>query len=530
MKYSLLLFFTFLLPFSGKTCTNILVTKGASENGSTFLYYSNDGEWLYHLNTTPAADYAAGDSLTYTSMSGIEYKIAQVPHTYAIVGFQMNEHQLAIGETTFMGREELWDKDLPLKYWELMQLALLRAKTAREAISVMTSLAETYGYGSEGESFSIADPNEAWLLEMIGTGGAGGAVWVAMRVPDGMMTAHANHARIGAFPLDDPENCLYSANIKQLAIDKGYYDPKQGLPFRYNDAYDVPTPDHLKYTETRVWSIFNRAAPSLHLSPDYHRGVAGAEPYPLFITPDTKLSLTDVFSLARDHYEGTPFDMTKGPEAGPFGNPNRIRPLSWTIDSVEYSWERAISIYNTAFSFVAQMRNYLPNEVGGLMWFGVDDTYTTCYFPVYCCANQISPPFSTGDINHYSRESAWWTFNLAANYANTRYQEVVVDIKQKQHELERLLIQQQDSVEQKAISLPKDQRIELLNRYSVEMGQMVHQSWVDLTDFIITKYNDGYIKDENHRIQTKGYSEEWLRFIRDQNPEKHRIKGVIKEL
>lgn len=529
MKY-LLFFLFFSIQIAAFSCTNILVTKGASADGSTFLYYSNDGEWLYHLNTTPAADHPEGDSITYTSMSGIAYKVHQVPHTYGIVGFQINEHQLAIGETTFMGREELWDKDLPLKYWELMELALLRAKTAREAIDVMTSLAETYGYGSEGESFSIADPNEAWLLEMIGTGGKGGAVWVAQRVPDGMMTAHANHARIGEFPLNDPENCLYSSNIINLAIEKGFFDPSMGLPFRFNDVYDLPTPDHLKYTESRVWSIFNRAAPSLGLSLDYCRGIENATPYPLFIKPDHQLSLQDVFGLARDHYEGTPIDMTQGSEAGPFGNPNRIRPLSWTLDSLEYSWERAISTYNTAFSFVAQLRDFLPNEIGGLIWFGVDDSYTTCYFPVYCCVTAISDPFRTGDINHYSRESAWWAFNLAANYANTRYQDIVVDIQLKQNQLENLMVVKQDSVEKEALKLTKEQRISFLTNYSAKTGEWVHQQWLDLGDFIITKYNDGYIKDENNRIQTKGYSEAWLRFVRDQDPDKHLIKGTTKEL
>lgn len=510
-------------PLTGYSCTNLLVTKGASTDSATYLVYLNDGEWLYHLNQTDAKDHNTNDSLIYTSMSGKKFMIHQIAHTYAIIGFQMNEHQLAIGETTFLGRENLWDKDLPLKYWDLMRLALLRAKTAREAIDVITSLVEIYGYGSEGESFSIADPNEAWILEMIGTGGVGDAVWVATKVPDGMIAAHANHARIGEFPLDDLENCIYSKNIISFAIEKGYYDPNSGLPFHFNNAYDPPSPEHLKYTESRVWSIYNRAAPSLGLSSDYHRGKQGTQRYPLFIKPDNKLSLQDVFSLVRDHYEGTEIDMTKGHEAGPFGNPNRIRPLSWEVDSVKYSWERAISTYNTAFSYVAQLRNYLPDEIGGIAWFGVDDTYTTCYFPIYCSVTEISNPFAIGDINSYSRESAWWAFNFAANYANTRYSYIVKDIQSEQKIIEDLFVYQQDSVENIALSLTGAERISFLTNYSDLMGQLVHKRWVALGDRIVTKYNDGYIKDENNRIKTKGYPKEWLEFIIEQDGEKNKI-------
>jgi dipeptidase len=404
-----------------------------------------------------------------------------------------------------------------------MRLALLRAKTAREAIEVMTSLVETYGYGSEGESFSIADPNEAWLLEMIGTGGKGNAVWVARRVPDGYITAHANHARIGEFPLDDPDNCLYSENVISLAIEKGFYDPDSGEPFRFNDAYDPPSPEHLKYTETRVWSIFRRATPSQEFSPDYHRGKAGAKRYPLFIKPDKKLALQDVFALVRDHYEGTAFDMTKGMTAGGFGNPNRPRPLSWEIDSVKYSWERPVSTYNTAFSFVAQMRNYLPDAIGGIAWFGVDDTYTNCYFPIYCNNTEISEPFTKGDIRHYSRESAWWAFNFAANFAKVRYQDMVQDIRKVQTELENLFVEQQAVIEKDALSLEGADRIALLTNYSNRMGELVHEKWVELGDALVTKYNDGYVKDSAGRVRAKGYPMEWLEQIVEQEPEKYRI-------
>ncbi len=513
------------ITFTGYACTNLLVTSGASADSSTYLVYISDGEWLYHLNQTPAKDHNISDSLTYKSLNGQEFKIHQVAHTNAIIGFHMNEYQLAIGETTFLGRKELWDKDMPLKYWELMRLALLRAKTAREAIEVITSLAETYGYGSEGESFSIADPNEAWIMDMIGTGGDGGAVWVARKVPDGMIAAHANHSRIGEFPLDDPENCLYSKNVISFAIDNGYYDPSSGEPFRFNNVYDPPSAEHLKYTETRVWSIYNRAAPSLKLPIDYHRGIENAKPYPLFITPENKLDLQDVFALIRDHYEGTPMDMTKGIQAGPFGNPNRVPPLTWENDSVKYSWERPISNVNTCYSFVAQLRNYLPNEIGGIIWFGVDNTYTSCYFPVYCSVTDISLPYKTGDINHYSRESAWWAFNFVSNFANIRYSDMIIDIITVQQEMENTFVAQQDSIESMALTLPFNERISFLTDYSSRMGEDLHSKWVELGDFLITKYNDGYVKDSNKAIHTKAYPDEWLEKITEIEGDKHKIEN-----
>ncbi|MCF6359092.1 MAG: C69 family dipeptidase, partial [Draconibacterium sp.] len=428
--------------------------------------------------------------------------------------------QLALGETTFEGRKELWDKNLPIKYWDLMGLTLQRAKTAREAIKVMTSLVEEYGYGSEGESFSIADPNEAWLLEMIGTGGKGGAVWVAIRIPDGTISAHANHSRIGTFPLNDPENCIYSKNVIELAIEKGYYSKNSAEPFRFNNTYNPPSPAHLKYTETRVWSIFRRAAPSQNFSSDYHRGYPNAERYPLYIKPDKKLDLIDVFSLIRDHYEGTDFDMTKGVSAGPFGNPNRVRPLEWTENGEKYSWERPVSTPQTAYSYVAQLRSFMPNNFA-LAWFSFDDTYTNCYFPFYISSTEIPESYTTGDINHFNRESMWWAFNFVSNFANICYQPMVNDVKIVQQKLENLFIEQQDSVEQLALKATKEERIKELTNFSHSSGNLVHKEWIKLGDFLVMKYNDGYEKDEKGRIRSKGYSEEWLKKVANREGEKY---------
>ncbi len=522
-----LIFYLLILLFSineSFSCTNFIVTKGASADGSTMLVYTNDGEWLYHLNLTEAANYPDGTYIKYGNDS-----ISQASHTNKVIGFQMNEYQVAIGETTFTGREELWDKSKPLKYWHLMHLALERAKTAREAIDVITGLVEKYGYGSEGESFSIIDPDEAWILEMIGTGGEGGAVWVARKIPDGYISAHANMARIGEFPLDDPENCIYSENVISFAVKKGYFNPDKEIPFQFNNIYNPPSPDRLKYCETRVWSLFSRAAPSLHLSTDYCRGVEGAERYPLWVKPDKKLALHDVFDLIRDHYEGTEFDMTKGIAAGPFGSPFRCRPLFWETDSAKYSWERPISTYNTAFSFVAQARNYLPDGVGGVVWFGVDETYTTCYVPLYCGITKIPEPFTKGDMNKFSWDSMWWVFNFVSNYTNLRYSYMIKDLQKVQSELENKFISEQDSIVSLVKDLYPEHQSQILTEYSINAAELVHKRWIELGEHLITKYNDGYIKnDKGHPVQV-GYPEEWKKEVIESDPEKYRIPDWNKE-
>lgn len=523
----LILAMVILVPITIFPCTNLIVTKGASSDGSSFLVYTNDGEWLYRLSNKPAQDHQPGDSLTFRSgRNNVEGKIHQVPHTYAVIGFQMNEHQLAVGETTFTGREELWNHTKFLQYWHLMSLALERAKTAREGVEVITSLAEQYGYGSEGESFSLVDPNEAWILEMVGTGDGGeGAVWVAVKIPDGCISAHANMARIGEFPLDDPENCMYSDNVISFAVEKGYYDPDSGEPFRFNEVYNPPSPDRLKYCESRVWSLFTRAAPSRDFSPDYHRGIKGAERYPLWIRPDKKIALQDVMALVRDHYEGTPWDMTEGLDAGPFGNPNRWRPLYWDdTTGTRYSWERPISTYNTAFSFIGQMRDWLPDELGGICWFGVDDTYFTCYVPIFVGAISVPEPFTVGDIRNFSPESMWWAFNLVSNYANLRYDMMVKDMQQIQSKLESEMIAQQDSITKTALSINATHtRKQFLTGYSDYWGEKVHQEWIALGEYLITKYNDGYVKDENQRIQEVGYPDDWKNQMNDLQNDKFRI-------
>ena len=510
-----------------QACTNFMVTRGASADSSVMITYTCDGEFHPRLDDEPAADHQPGDSLELKDWSGkIRGKVAQAPHTYAVLDL-MNERQLAFGETTFGGREDLMNPNGLLHYWDLMKLTLQRAKTAREAVNVIAGLVAEYGYRSEGESFSIADPREVWYMEIVGTGPGGkGAVWVALRVPDGYVCAHANKARIGEFPLNDLENCLYSENAISFAVEKGYYNPKSGKPFRFCDAYCPPNPKNLRYAETRVWSIFRRCAPSLNLSPDCHRGVEGARPYPLWIKPDQKLALADVMSIMRDHYEGTDYNMTKGVDAGPFASPNHWRPMDWQVDSVEYVWERAISTPQTGFSFISQSRDWLPDPIGGVYWYGVDDTYFTCWVPLYCGINSLPRAFTTGNLRQFTWESAWWVFNFVANYANLKYSFMKEDIIKVRDELENGFLAMQPVVEKTAVGLEK-QDTTLLKRYltdySVNHAEEVVRRYRELGEFLICKYNDGYVKDENGRPQEVGYPEEWLREVVRLRPDQFRV-------
>jgi dipeptidase len=523
-------FLTILLvinPWADDNCSSFLVTKGASKDGSVMITYTCDGEFHPHLEYIPAQDHEPGETIKVRGREDkIRGEVKQVAHTYAVVGL-MNEHQLAIGETTFGGRSELRNPEGLLHYFLLMEIALQRAKTAREAIKVMAELVKEYGYGSTGESFSIADPNEAWIMEMIGPGPGGkGAHWVALRIPDGYICAHANMSRIGEFPIDDTDNCLYSTNVISFAEQKGYYDKKSGKPFSFRYAYDPPKPSSLRTCAARVWSMFRRCAPSMNLSPDFQRGVEGTKPYPLWIKPDNKLALQDVMQVMRDHYEGTPFDMTKGVDAGPFGSPLRCRGLTWEVDGTKYSWERPISTQQTAFSFISQSRDWLPDPIGGVYWYGLDDTYTSCYVPLYCCIDSLPKSFTVGDIQKFTWDSAWWVFNFVANFANLRYKDMVQDILKVQTVLEGQLLELQPVIEKTAAELlDKDAElmVRFLTNYSVSQGDMVVKRWIELGEHLICKYNDGYVKDENGRVRGVGYPSEWLKTVLKSKPDQFKL-------
>lgn len=520
MRKAMLLVVVMVLGMGGRYatgCTNIIVTRGASTDGSVIISYSVDGEFHPTLRTTPAADHAPGELQDIKDWDGkVLLRIPFPAHTYAVTGI-MNEHQVVIGETTFDGRPELESKQGGIPYWTLMRLTLQRARTAREAINVMTGLVGEFGYASTGESFSIGDPGEAWILEMIGTGEGGkGAIWVAVRVPDGTIAAHANKARIGTFPLHDPENCLYAPNVVGFAIEKGYYDPRHDGPFRFCDAYCPATAQKLRYTESRVWSIFRRAAPSLGLSGDYSRGIAGVRPYPLSVRADRKLGVRDVMALMRDHYEGTPLDMTAGVDAGPFGSPLRARPMTFKLDGKPFSWERPISTQQTGCSYVANSRSFLPDEVGGVLWYGLDDTYTSCYVPLYAGNTAVPPSFTQGSLKRFSWDSAWWVFNLVANFSQLKFSYMVKDIQKVQQELEGNFFELQPAIEKTAqamLATDAERARRFLTDYSVSAGEQVTRRWKELAETLFTRYNDGYVQDAAGEPQELGYPESWLREV-----------------
>ena len=533
MKRYLILFILCFLILSlysqdrNDNCTSVLVSKGASADGSVMITYACDAEFVSHMRHIPAMDHGENAFIEIRGRNGEVYKIEQPAHTYKVVG-NINEFQVAIGETTTSGRRELVNREGLLGYGRLMELMLQRARTAREGIKVIVDLVEKYGYSSSMEAFSISDPEEAWILEMTGKGpGVKGAIWVALRIPDGYISCHANLSRIGEIPFDDMENCMYSEDVRSFAIEKGYYDPSSGEPFRFNLAYCPPSPSSLHSCATRVWSILRRAAPSLNLSPDYHRGVKGADPYPLWVKPDKKISLQDVFGLIRDHYEGTDFDMTKGVDAGAFGCPYRWRPLGFEVDGESYMWERPVATQQTAYSFVSQSRSWLPDPIGGINWQGVDDAYTTCFVPFYCCVNEVPEVFQSGDLQEFSWESAWWVFNFVANFANLKYSYMIKDIQQVQADLEGMAISTLPAVEKAALELEKKDT-ELMERYLTNYcsshSEYVIEEWIQLGEDLITKYNDGYVKDENGRARGVGYPDEWLRKVVKERPGQFKLK------
>lgn len=528
-----LMFSHLISPQTIFSCTNYLITKGATVDGSTMITYAADSHELYgELYFTPAADHLPGAMLDIYEWDSGKFlgRIKQVAHTYAVVG-NMNEHQVSIGETTWGGREELRDPKAILDYGSLMYIALQRAKTAREAIKVITDLVAEYGYYSSGESFSIADPNEVWIMEIISKGPNNkGAVWVARKVPDGYICAHANQARIRQFPLNDKENCLYSPDVITFAREKGYFKGED-KDFSFADAYAPLNYSALRFCEARVWSMFRRAAPSLKLSIDYVKGVKGAEPLPLWIKPDKKLSVHDVMELMRDHFEGTEFDMTKDVGAGPFQLPYRWRPLTWKVDTVTYCNERAVSTQQTGFSFVAQARSWLPDPIGGVLWFGVDDTYSTVYVPMYCGIKQVPHSFAvgTGSFDEFSWESAFWVFNFVANYAYSRYSDMIKDIQKVQRELEGKFLADQSDIEAAALALYKQSpqlARDYLTEYSVEQGEATVQRWKKLGEFLLYKYLDGNVKNELGKVTHPGYPESWYRRIVNETGDHFKMKSL----
>ncbi|GBU08642.1 peptidase C69 [Bacteroidales bacterium] len=531
-----LLSFTFLLIFftSSFACTNLLVGKHASTDGSTMVTYSADSYALFgELYHWPAATYPKGTMLEVYEWDTGKFlgSIPQAQQTYNVVG-NMNEHQLCIGETTFTGRGELSDSTGIMDYGSLIYITLQRAKNARDAIQTIASLVESHGYYSSGESFSIVDKNEVWVMELIGKGpGRKGAVWVAQRIPDDCISAHANQARIQQFPLKDKDNCIYSKDVISFAREKGYFKGKDA-DFSFAKAYAPLDFGALRFCEARVWSFFNRYNKDAAQWLDYVKGNnLNLEPMPLYIRPDRKLSAKDLMDMMRDHYEGTELDMTLDVGAGPFASPMRFAPLKWEVDSVTYCNERPIGTQQTGFTFVGQMRSHLPDIIGGVLWFGMDDATFTVYTPMYACMTSIPECYRVGNGNLYefSWTSSFWIHNWVANMAYPRYSQMIQDIKPVQDILEESFQVIQVSVENQALKLMEDDEekaVAMLTNYSIDQAQRAFDTWKKLGEKLMVKYVDGIVRKEQNGVFERNAHGNPSNPIREGYPEQHYRKIV----
>lgn len=487
-------------------CTNLLVGKNASTDGSTIISYAADSHKLYgELQILPAADHPAGAMRKVVEWDSGKLlgEIPEVAHTYHVTG-NTNEWQLTIAESTFGGRHELADSTGLLDYGSLIWITLQRAKTAREAITVMTDLVAKYGYCSEGESFSIGDPDEIWVLEMVGKAGKEkGAVWVAMRIPDDCISGHANQSRIYRFPLKDKANCLYSKDVISFARKMGYFSGKDE-DFEFSTAYSPADFGTLRGCDARVWAYFNRFAQGMDKYLPYINGKKGAEKLPLWVKPTAKVSVRDVQDMMRDHFEGTPFDMTQDPGAtNYYGVPYRWRPMEFKVDGETYCMERAIATQQTGWVFVAQQRGWLPREVGALVWFGVDDANTAVFVPIYACSTEAPESYRVGkaDLYTFDFDAAFWVNNLVANQCYSRYSMMIPDVRRVQGRLENRFARQLADVDAKAQAIlghDRNQAIEFLTNYSINQAQDATRQYQDLAKYLFVKYLDGNVKKEEN--------------------------------
>ena len=493
-------------------CTNFIVGKKASADGSVFISYSADSYGMSgFVAHFPAAVHPQGTMRTVYEWDSGRYlgEIPEAAVTYNVLG-NINEHQVAIAETTFGGREELVDTTGIIDYGSLIYIALQRSRTAREAIGVMTSLVAEYGYCSSGESFSIADPNEAWILEMVGKAGKEkGAVWVAIRIPDDCITAHANQARIRKFNMKDKENVLCSKDVIKFARKMGYFDGKDE-DFDFAAAYCPADFGGLRYCDARVWSFFNMfGSEDMTKYLAWASGDPTAEPMPLYMKPKAPVSLQDMQRGMRDHYEGTPFDVTTDLGAGPYKMPYRPSPLSFKVGDKEYFNERPISTFQTAFTFVAQLRSYLPNAIGGVMWFGTDDANMVVFTPVYCCATEVPDCYKEqyADPVEFSWNSSFWVFNWVSNMIYPKYSMVIDDMRNVQGSLETKFFEQSREVEAEALAVigssPK-YAVKLLTDFTCASAQEALAQWKAFGEKVIVKYNDFVIKEEKNGKVLRG--------------------------
>ena len=630
--FSILISLMLAIGFQSLACTNFLVTRSASADGSTMITYAADSHVLYgELYFHPAADYPAGTMMDIYEWDTGKFlgKIPQVEHTYSVVG-NMNEHQVSIGETTYGGRSELsmGREGQIMDYGSLMWVTLQRSKTAREAIKVLAGLIEEFGYYSSGESFSIADPNEVWIWEMIGKGGTfkiskkkakavkailpaniykvfakdvmnkefysqgllneastaafkkanasiseediktynsklaeltdkkwnNGAVWVVRQIPDGYVSAHANQARITTFPqsekndwFNEEQTTFHSPDVVSFARERGWFSGED-KDFSFSDTYAPVGFGGARFCEIRVWSFFKSVCNSTKEYLPYASGVDiqhGENGYatnrmPLWVKPDNQISVHDMMNFMRDHLEGTEYDMTKDFGAGPFGNPYRWRPLTWKVEGVGYCNERATATQQTGFSFVSQMRSYLPDPIGGIHWFSVDDAASTVYFPMYCGATRVPFGFKEGNgsMMEFTNKAAFWVFNQVSNLAYTRYNYIHPEIHEKQQAMETKYIEtvgHMDKIAQKLYKKDPQKAIEFVTDYSCQTGDALVLEWKKFYQYLFARFMDGNIKSPNPvpdgqfytpaKVEQPGYSKEFYEKIVKDTGDKLKMQG-----
>lgn len=516
-------------------CTNFIVGKAASTDGSVICTYNADDYGMFQgLCHFPAGKHQKGEMRKVYDWDNNKYhgEIAEAAETYNVIG-NINEWQVTIGETTFGGREELVNPSGILDYGSLIYITLQRCKTAREAISIMTSLVEEYGYNSGGETFTICDPNEAWIMEMVGKGPEKkGAVWVAIRIPDNAICAHANQSRITTFDQKDKKNVIYSKDVIKFAREMGFFSGKDA-DFSFNAAYGAPDFGGRRFCEARVWSFFNHFA---DMTPylDYAMGkVPNAEPMPLWIIPNRKVSVQDIEECMRDHYEGTPFALDNDMGGGIWDMPYRPTPLSFEVDGKKCFNERPTSTQQTGFSYVSQMRSWLPREIGGCMWWGNDDGNMIAYTPIYC-GNTVQPKcYNTPGANDvtFSMDNAFWVCNWVSNMVYPRYSQMFPSLKAVRDSLESSYFANQKEIEERALQMYKENPAEakkFLNNYSNEKAQQMLERWQQLAFYLIVKYNDMAVRPEvngKFEVTPEGFG---ARVKRTGFPEKYARK-LIKE-
>ena len=499
-----------------EACSNFIVGKKASVDGSVMCSYSADDYGMFqYLCHYPAAKHAKGEMRKIYDWDSNKYhgEIPEAAETYNVIG-NINEWQVTIGETTYGGREEMVDSTGIMDYGSLIYVALQRSKSAREAIKVMTTLANTYGYNSEGETFTICDPNEAWIMEMMGKGaGSKGAVWVALRIPDDAICAHANQSRIGKFNMKDKKNVMYAKDVVSFARSKGWFRGKDA-DFSWKMAYAKPDFSGRRFCDARAWAMLNHF---YDMSPylDWALGKnPDAQDMPLWVVPNKKVSVKDVENVMRDHYEGTPLSVADGSDIGGgiWEMPYRPTPLMYKVDGKQYFNERPVSTQQTGFVFVSQMRSWLPREIGGVFWFANDDANMAAFTPVYCSMTQRPECYNTPGVDavHFSKKNAYWVCNMTSNMVYPRYSLMFPTLKEVRDSLDNSYFAAQAGVEKKAQELYTQNpqaAVKYLNDYSVEKAQQMLARWNQLFEFMVVKYNDMIIKptDKNGNFEKTPY-------------------------